>query len=108
MEFIEQYVELVSNSVKDAYSFGKDADWFKNVGVHVDYGKKYAKIVVNNGAQNSVHAFVDMNTGLVYKPATWKTPAKGARYDLVKDFARLETMFNKKQASYTGDYLYIR
>ena len=30
----------------------------------------------------SVTAFIDKNTGEVYKPASWKAPAKHVRYDL--------------------------
>ena len=32
--------------------------------------------------QGSVTAFIDKNTGEVYKPASWKAPAKHVRYDL--------------------------
>ena len=38
-------------------------------------GRKYHKII----ADNSVHAFVDKNTGEVYKPASWRAPAKHVR-----------------------------
>ena len=31
----------------------------------------------------SVHAFVDMKTGEVYKPASVKAPAKGVRFNLL-------------------------
>ena len=35
----------------------------------------------------SVHAFIDKQTGEVYKPASWKAPAKHVRFDLrlIKD-----------------------
>ena len=33
----------------------------------------------------SVEAFVEIATGLVYKPDGWKRPAKGARYSLATD-----------------------
>ena len=32
--------------------------------------------------QGSVTAFIDKNTGEVYKPASWKAPAKHVRFDL--------------------------
>ena len=46
----------------------------------ISSGKKYYKIIQNdfrNGKYESagVHAFVDKNTGEVYKPAGWKAPA---------------------------------
>ena len=49
----------------------------------IESGKKYHKVIlVNGGGSRSVHCFIDKNTGEVYKPATWKSPAKGVRYDL--------------------------
>ena len=33
--------------------------------------------------QGSVTAFIDKNTGEVYKPASWKAPAKNVRFDLI-------------------------
>ena len=43
-------------------------------------GRKYHKIVMEyeNGSK-SVHAFVDKKTGEVYKPASFKAPAKYVR-----------------------------
>ncbi len=37
---------------------------------------------MNAAGQRSAHAFVDKKTGEVYKSASWKSPAKGVRYDL--------------------------
>jgi len=69
-------------------------------------GKKYHKIVfVDGGGQRSAHAFVDKKTGEVYKTASWKSPAKGVRYDLrlIKD---REYLF--ENADWSGGYLYMR
>jgi hypothetical protein len=68
-------------------------------------GKKYHKIIMNDGTQLSVHAFVDKNTGEVYKSASWKAPAKGIRYDLrlIKDREWL-----LENADWAGSYLYAR
>ena len=65
-------------------------------------GRKYHKINVKNGG---VHAFVDKQTGQVYKPASWKSPAKHVRYDLrlIKDREYLCA-----NADWAGGYLYIR
>jgi hypothetical protein len=52
-------------------------------------GRKYHKIVmvIDNGAgrspSRSCHAFVDKKTGSVLKSASWKSPAKGERYNLL-------------------------
>ena len=55
----------------------------------------------------SVHAFIDKNTGEVYKPASWKAPAKIVRFDLrlIKD---REFLFNWKNLSWAGGHLYLR
>jgi hypothetical protein len=72
----------------------------------VETGKKYHKVIlVNGGGSRSVHCFIDKNTGEVYKSATWKSPAKGIRYDLrlIKDREYL-----LENADWSGGYLYQR
>ena len=68
-------------------------------------GKKYAKIihVTQPSGQRSAHAFVDLNTGDVYKSASWQAPAKGVRYNLM-DEKSCEEMY--KRADWAGGYLY--
>ena len=55
----------------------------------------------------SVTAFIDKNTGEVYKPASWKAPAKHVRYDLrlIKD---REFLHNPKNVDWAGGHLYMR
>ena len=55
----------------------------------------------------SVHAFIEKQTGEVYKPASWKAPAKHVRFDLrlIKD---REFLFNWKNLSWAGGHLYMR
>ena len=65
-------------------------------------GRKYHKINVKNGG---VHAFIDKNTGEVYKPASYKAPAKHVRYDLRRIKQRRECFSN---ADWAGGYLYLR
>ena len=69
----------------------------------MELGRKYWKIHDGNG----VHAFVDRNTGEVYKPASWKSPAKIVRYDLrlISDRAKLH---DPKFTDWAGGYLYLR
>jgi len=72
----------------------------------IETGKKYHKVImITSGMSRSVHAFIDKNTGEVYKSATWKSPAKGVRYDLrlIQD---REWLF--ENASWCGGYLYKR
>ena len=65
-------------------------------------GRKYIKINQNHGG---VHAFIDKNTGEVYKPASWKAPAKHVRYDLRIINQREECL---ARADWAGGYLYLR
>ena len=73
-------------------------------------GRKYYKIVQceDNGKGyqvQSVNAFVDKNSGKVYKPASWKSPAKGVRYDLSDEINKAYCL---NRASWAGGYLYKR
>lgn len=52
-------------------------------------GRKYHKVVHGykddldeSPSHVSVHAFVDKDTGDIYKPASWRGPAKGVRHNL--------------------------
>ena len=65
-------------------------------------GRKYIKINQNHGG---VHAFIDKNTGEVYKPASWRGPAKIVRYDLRVIREREQCLAN---ADWAGGYLYVR
>ena len=77
----------------------------------IESGRKYHKIimVIDNGADRSpsrsVHAFVDKKTGEVYKSATWKSPAKGVRYDL-RIIEQREWLL--QNADWASSYLYAR
>ena len=73
---------------------------------YIEEGRKYHKIVMTDcGGSNSVHAFVDKKTGEVYKPASWKAPAKIVRYNLLSIESR-EKCFER--ADWAGGYLYVR
>ena len=48
-------------------------------------GRKYHKVImVTCGGQRSVWCFVDKTTGDIFKPATWKAPAKHSRGNITK------------------------
>lgn len=68
-------------------------------------GRKYHKVIMNANGSRSVHCFIDKKTGEVYKSASWKSPAKGVRYDLrlIKDREYL-----LEHADWAGSYLYMR
>ena len=79
-------------------------------------GKKYYKIVQvefdtfqnrNEYRDSSVHSFVDKNTGDVFKPASWKAPAKHVRFSFCnkKDMLFLT---DPRCVGWAGGYLYLR
>ena len=73
---------------------------------YIESGRKYHKIIMETGAgSRSVHAFVDKKTGEVYKPASFKAPAKIVRFNLclIKDREWL-----LENADWAGGYLYVR
>ncbi len=71
----------------------------------IESGSKYHKIIMNANGSRSVHAFVDKKTGEVYKSSSWKSPAKGVRYDL-RNIEQREWLF--ENADWAGSYLYAR
>jgi len=68
-------------------------------------GRKYHKIIMHTENQRSVHAFVDKKTGEIYKSASWKSPAKGVRYDL-RIIEQREWLL--QNADWASNYLYAR
>ena len=79
----------------------------------MELGRKYWKIVQTDiGADGKewsggVHAFVDRNTGQVYKPASYKSPAKHVRYDM-RIINNREQLHNPNFTDWAGGYLYLR
>ena len=82
----------------------------------MEFGRKYIKIIQqdydtfrdrNEYRDGSVHAFVDKNTGEVYKPASWKSPAKYVRYDM-RIINHREFLHNPANVGWAGGYLYLR
>ena len=66
----------------------------------VKKGRKYYKIVEDG---SSAHAFIDIQTGDVFKPASWNKPAEGVRYNVLNDESR-RVLFNT--CDWAGGYLY--
>lgn len=67
-------------------------------------GSKYYKIVMHQNGSKSVHAFIHKQSGAVFKPASWKAPAKHVRYNLLDDASFQECL---KRADWAGGYLYL-
>jgi len=107
--YYKEQLDSIENGTANLYKF--------------DYqvGKKYIKVFnlqyseandyYNRPAgyrAGSVTAFIDKQTGQVYKPASWKAPAKKhVRFDfrLIKD---REFLHNPKNTDWAGGYLYMR
>ena len=104
----ERLAEIKNGTYKDLYKFV-----FKT-------GKKFHKVYFlqyeeaneyyNRKAgytAGSVLCFIDRQTGEVYKPASWKAPAKHVRFDLrlIQD---REFLFNPNNIDWAGGHLYMR
>ena len=99
-EMVIDWTEELVRYLQDDY----DSESYDSGGRYkftIQTGRKYHKIHDGNG----VHAFVDKNTGEVYKPASYKAPAKHVRYDLRRIKQRHECFAN---ADWAGSYLYLR
>ena len=93
---VEENVYKLAEYIKADYNkYGYKSDY----NVTIKKGRKYYKVIT----ENSVHAFVDVNNGDVYKPASWNKPAKHVRYNLLQD---AQDCFNK--CDWSGGYLYLR
>ena len=71
----------------------------------IETGRKYHKIIMDANGSRSVHAFVDKKTGEVYKPASFKAPAKIVRFNLCIMSDREWLLEN---ADWAGGYLYMK
>ena len=107
-KYYQERIEEIENGTANLYKF--------------DYqvGKKYIKVFnlqyseandyYNRPAgyrQGSVTAFIDKNTGEVYKPASWKSPAKHVRFDM-RIIKEREFLHNPKNVDWAGGHLYMR
>ena len=107
-KYYQERLEEIENGTANLYKF--------------DYqvGKKYIKVFnlqyeeaneyynrKGGYRAGSVTAFIDKNTGEVYKPASWKSPAKHVRFDLrlIKD---REFLHNPANTDWAGGHLYMR
>jgi hypothetical protein len=45
----------------------------------IEYGKRFAKVLHKTYGSTSVHCFVEITTGDIYKAATFRAHAKGVR-----------------------------
>lgn len=93
-EALEQNFRSRNNGELDGYTFT------------IETARKYHKVIMTTGGgSRSIHAFVDVKTGDVYKPASFKAPAKHVRFRLLDEASREEML---ERADWAGGYLYNR
>lgn len=113
---VQNYIDYSIRSHQISIEKGDSVDYHQNCITELkngksDYifyhesGKKYHKIIMSAHGSRSVHAFVDKKTGEVYKSASWKSPAKGVRYDM-RIIEQREWLL--QNADWAGGYLYAR
>ena len=100
-ERVLDWTEQLVTCLQDDYNrrYGESNANYK---FEIQTGRKYHKIYAKN---QGVHAFVNKTTGEVFKPASYKAPAKHVRYDLRRIKQRRECFAN---ADWAGGYLYLR
>ena len=109
---VEKWVWRLCRTLEENYKLSYPNS-SSNKTFKMEFGRKYIKIIQSdidaNGKEWSggVHAFVDKNTGEVYKPASYKSPAKGVRYDM-RIINNRELLHNPKFVDWAGGYLYMR
>ena len=103
-KYYEERLDEIENGTANLYKF--------------DYsvGKKFYKVFNlqfdtfkgrNEYRAGSVTAFIDKQTGEVYKPASWKAPAKHVRFDM-RIIKEREFLHNPKNVDWAGGHLYMR
>ena len=100
---VQRYSEILCEALTQQFkSSHPNSDPYK---FYIESGRKYHKIIMEtNGNSRSVHAFIDKRYGHVYKPASFKAPAKHIRYNLLVDNSREECL---ARCDWAGGYLYM-
>lgn len=99
-----RYSEMLCEALLQDFK-GRNNGGTSDYKFYIESGRKYHKLIMEtNGNSRSVHAFVDKNSGAVYKSASWKAPAKGIRFNLLDDNSREECF---ARCDWAGGYLYM-
>jgi hypothetical protein len=69
----------------------------------IEEGRKYYKVIMITNGSKSAHCFVDKQTGSVLKSASWRSPAKGERFNLLDPVSREKCY---RSCNWNGSYLY--
>lgn len=76
---LNQFMDYVKAMRAEYYA--KNFPNLKQEGLKYQVGKKNVKLILTNenGENRSVYAFIDIETGDIFKAASWAAPAKHAR-----------------------------
>ena len=108
---IEKWVWQLCRSLEENYNL-RYPNSSAPVKFRMEFGRKYIKVIHQdlrdgNYRDAGVHAFIDKKTGEVYKPASWKSPAKIVRYDL-RIITHRSKLHDPNYTDWAGGYLYLR
>ena len=113
-QLVEKQTQLYCNKLVLAMK-----QWHQDNGMPAEWdtkyiyetGRKYFKVVrvedeyKSNDEHRCVEAFIDRQTGDIYKPAGWNKPAKGVRFNLLDQDSLFELFENLDPF---GGHLYKR
>ena len=101
---VERYCEMLCEALLQDFK-GRNNGRSCDYKFYIESGRKYHKLIMETEAgSRSVHAFIDKRFGHVYKPASFKAPAKHIRYNLLVDNSREECF---ARCDWAGGYLYM-
>jgi hypothetical protein len=101
---VERYCEMLCEALLQDFK-GRNNGRSCDYKFYIESGRKYHKLIMETEAgSRSVHAFINKRYGHVYKPASWKAPAKHIRYNLLVDNSREECF---ARCDWAGGYLYM-
>ena len=104
---IEDGVKKYEDAINKQINSGEFAKMHKERGTKIVARKasKYYRVEEHEmGRAGSIHAFIEIETGDIFKPAGWKAPAKGARGNVTDQ--RYIDYVAKYPRAYHGGHLY--
>ena len=113
-QLVEKQTQLYCNKLVLAMK-----QWHQDNGMPAEWetkyiyetGRKYLKVIrvedeyKSNDEHRCVEAFIDRQTGDIFKPASWRKPAKGVRFNLLDQDSLFELFENLDPF---GGHLYKR
>lgn len=109
MTLTERIDNLIAAGELNYHETGANVEIFK---IEKQPGKKYMKLVcqhynkqTHEKTHGSVWCFIDIKTGAVYKPASFKAPAKHIRYQLMNDASYQQAL---QRVDWAGGWLYLK